>query len=178
MQQKQRVTYEDWMAELQLATTVDDNPGTRLPGMVTAASMMAKLAPNPKQARHDIALVLASKYQEEMGRANGNSMLTRPIEEKYDTVANVLFKSKFQNLLNYIYKHEPHLDPRNTNIQQGKTPPGFIGVETTYDEKTGEARPPLGFMTRPKRVNEETGEVEPGLGFLDEGHKRGGLGFL
>lgn len=169
-------SYEDWMKELQLATTLDDNLSTRLPGIITAASHMGKL--NPREARHDIALILAAKYTEEMGRANGNAMLTRTIDKKYDTAAKTLFNSRFSSLLNYVHKNEPNFDIQATNLAQGKTPPGFIGVQPTITDN-GEFRAPLGFMKKPARVNEETGEVEPGLGFLDDGPtKRGGLGFL
>jgi hypothetical protein len=139
--------------------------------------MMGKLSSNPKEARHDIALILAIKYKEEMGRANGRTMLTTPIEEKYDTIAKVLFKSKFKSLLNYVIKNEPGFDPRATSIAQGKTPLGFVGADATYDEK-GNVRAPLGFVKKPQTLDED-GNVQPGLGFLDEGNgSRGGLGFL
>ena len=138
---------------------------------------MIKLNPNLKEVRHDIALILAIKYKEEMGRANGRTMLTSPIERKYDILAKVLFKSKFKSLLNYVVINEPNFDLRATNAAKGITPPGFIGASVTYDEK-GKPRSPLGFMKKPVYLDEE-GNPQPGLGFLDDGSSsRGGLGFL
>jgi hypothetical protein len=164
MNNRQPQSYKDWMNELNIVTSAED--------MVAAAHMMGRL--NPKTAKHDIALVLASKYKTELSRTSGRSMLIRTIREKYDLVAKSLFNSRMQSLVGYVLKHEPGF-----NASHGKTTLGFVDSKIAYDDKGRISRTPLGFLKRPDSVDKD-GNIEPGLGFLDDGSSSigGGLGFL
>jgi len=161
-------TYDDWLSEIKFSNTVED--------IVNASAKAGKLNANKKAARHDIALVLADKYKAEMQRAHGRSMLTKTINKKFDKAANIMFKSKFSSLLDYVIKSEPSFDPKATNVSQGKTPLGFVNATNTLGDK-GAIRTPLGFIKKFTRISED-GSVETGLGFLDDGSGGGALGFL
>lgn len=153
--QRQPQSYEEWLSEIKFANTLEDSLGG--PGILTAAAQVARLNPSKDAARHDIALVLAAKYQGEMQRAGGRPMLVRIIEDKFDKISQMIFKSNFTSLYQYVIKNEPSFDPKATNLAQG-----------------GAA---LGFVKKPGRVNEK-GIVEKGLGFLEDNGPGGALGFL
>ena len=162
-------TYQDWLNEVNFSSKPQE--------MVYAGNMAGKLAPNKQTAQHDIALVLAEKYRQEVQRAKGNSMVVKSIKTKFNEVARDLFKSKFISLLNYVKQNEPSFDARATKTSEGLKPLGFIGAQATRDDK-GRLRSPLGFVKKPNRVGED-GKIEPGLGFLDEDNStHGSLGFI
>lgn len=150
-------TYQDWLNEL--------NFSAKVPEMVNAATNAAQAAMDKSAVRHDIALILATKYKKDIDRTAGNAMLVRAVEERYETVAQTLFKSRFSSLLNYVLKEEPNFDIQKKVENEGKTPLGFIKpVVTKADD--GTVRLPLGFMKKPTRTD-ESGNTQPGLGFLD-----------
>lgn len=162
-------SYQDWLNEINFSSKPQE--------MVHAGNMAGRLASDKKTAQHDIALVLAEKYRQEMVRAGGNVMVTRGIKNKYQEVARDLFKSDFGKILNYIRQKEPGYDPKSTKAAQGSSPLGFIKAKPTHDDR-GHIRAPLGFIKKPNKVS-ESGHVEPGLGFLDDdAPSHGTLGFL
>ena len=178
MRQKPQ-TYQDWLNELDLSAK-NVKGADHADAMIYAAKMAGKMNPNKKEARHDVALVLANIYRRETTGARGHPMVLRTIDAKFEKVSRSLFKSSFKALMNYVIKNEPSFDPRATVINQGKTPPGNIKANATFD-KDGRKRKPLGFLGPPEpRVNDKTGEAEPGLGYLasDAPPSGSSLGFL
>ena len=155
LQRRQPQSYEEWLSEIKFSNTLNDAPDG--PGILTAAMQVARLNSDKKAARHDIALVLADKYQGEMLRAGGRPMLIKIIEDNFNKIAAIIFKSKFSSVYNYVLENEPNFNPKATNRAAG-----------------GAA---LGFMKRPDRINKK-GAVEKGLGFLDDEGVGGALGFL
>jgi len=151
-------TYNDWLNELNFSVKEDD--------MIVAATNAGKLAADKNAARHDIALVLARKYQAEMRKNGKNGMVARDINERYEHVSQNLFKSKFDSLLAYVVKNEPEFDIRSTGEQAGKTTLGFVKATVTKDPRKGYDRTPLGFMRKPEGRVDPEGNIEPGLGFL------------
>jgi len=152
-------SYNDWLNELNFSINEDQ--------IINAATNVGKLAMDKNAARHDIALILAKKYQTEMNKNGLNGMIARDIKERYENVAQALFKSKFDSLLSYVVKNEPEFDIRTTVEQAGKTPLGFVKSTVTKDLK-GNARRPLGFARKPDPRVDGEGKVEPGLGFLND----------
>lgn len=162
-------TYQDWLNEINYASKPQE--------MVFAGNMAGKLATNKQTAQHDIALVLAEKYRQEVQRAKGNSMVVKSIKIKFNVVAKDLFKSKFGSLLNYVKQNEPSFDMRATKTAEGLKPLGFIGAQATWDDK-GRLRSPLGFVKKPNRKDKD-GNPQPGLGYLEEDNStHGTLGFI
>lgn len=153
-------SYQDWINELNFATKDQE--------MVKAAINAIQLAADKGTARHDIALVLAAKYKKDMDRTANNAMLVRAIDERYEIVAQSVFKSKFQSLINYVIKTEPdflrRFDPVAKAESDGKTPLGFI-KPAIHKNEDGSVRLPLGFMKSHGREDDK-GNIEPGLGFL------------
>jgi len=161
-------TYKDWLNEVNFSSKPQE--------MVQAGLMAGKLAPNKQTAQHDLALVLAEKYRQEVQRARGNSMVVKSIKAKFDEVARDLFKSKFSSMLNYVMQNEPSFDPQASRAAKGVAL-GFIGAKTTRDSD-GRVRNPLGFIKKPSGKG-AGGKAAPGLGFLEEDNStNGSLGFL
>jgi len=162
-------TYKDWLNEINFSSKPLE--------MVHAGNMAGKLAPDKKTAQHDIALVLAEKYRQEMIKAGGNVMVVRGIRDKYQEVSKKLFNINFPVILNYVKKNEPEYNIKKTKEAEGASPPGYIRPIVTEDEK-GRPRKPLGFVKKPVKKTED-GDIEPSLGFLaDDAPAHGGLGFL
>jgi hypothetical protein len=156
MQRRQPQSYEDWLSEIKFSNSLD--AALDGPGIIPAAMQAARMNPDKKAARHDVALVLADKYRGEIQRAGGRPMLIKVIDDKFDKIGQIIFKSKFSSIYKYVLENEPNFDPKATNLAKG-----------------GAA---LGFIKRPDRVN-DNGVVEKGLGFLNDDNVGGGaLGFL
>jgi hypothetical protein len=171
-------TYQDWLNELDLSAkraTGEDHATA----MIKAARMAGKLNPNKKEARHDVALVLANIYRRETTGARGHMMVLKAIEKKFNKVSKALFKSRFKALLNYVISKEPSFDPQATAVNQGKTRPGNIKANASLD-KEGRKRRPLGFLGATEPRVAEDGHIDYGLGFLGDDAPPSGssLGFL
>lgn len=150
MQRKQPQSYEEWLSEIKFSNSLED--------ILTAAAQASRLNPDKKAARHDVALVLADKYRGEMQRAVGKPIAIRVIDEKFDKIAGMIFKSKFLSVYNYVVENEPSFDPKATDLANG----GAV----------------LGYIKPQPRLNDK-GIAEPGLGFLDDDSVGGSsLGFL
>lgn len=143
MHQERPQTYEQWLSEIKFANSIEDTLDG--PGIITAAQQVGRLSPDKKAARHDIALVLADKYRGEAKRAGGRSMLINAINEKFDKISQILFKSNFQSLYNYVIANEPSFDPIATNLAKGGAKLGCMGAKCRVNEK-GVAQPGLGFL--------------------------------
>jgi len=157
MQGFQPRTYKDWLNELNFSITEDQ--------MIKAATNAGNLAMDKNMARHDIALILAHKYKTELKRTAGNEMVARDIEDRYENVAQTLFKSKFSAMMSYVIKNEPDFDLDYKVKSSGKVRLGFVQASVTTDER-GNARLPLGFAKKPDPRMDEEGKPERGLGFL------------
>ena len=154
MHQEQPQTYEQWLSEVKFSNTLEDSLSG--PGIITAAKQVGRL--NPQAARHDIALALADKYRGELRRAGSHPMMMRAVNEKFDRISQVLFRSSFQSLYNYVIKNEPSFDPTATNLAKGGAKLGCMGQQCKPDDQ---------------------GIIKPGLGFLGgESTGSGSLGFL
>lgn len=151
-------SYNDWLNELNFSINEQQ--------MINAATNAGKLSLDKNAARHDIALILAWKYRAEMKKNGKNGMVARDIQERYENVAQALFKSKFDSLLAYVVKNEPEFDVRSTVEQAGKSTLGFVKTSVTKDQK-GNDRLPLGFTRKPDTRLDAEGRPEPGLGFLN-----------
>jgi len=156
MHQERPQTYEQWLSEVKFSNTLEDGPNG--PGIITAARQVGRLNPDKKAARHDIALVLADKYRGEARRARGHQITIKAIDEKFNEISQILFKSSFQSLYGYVLKNEPSFDPTATNLAKGGAKLGCMGQQCRTNEK---------------------GVDQPGLGFLgDQSTGSGSLGFL
>jgi len=143
MHQERPQTYEQWLSEVKFSNTLEDTLSG--PGIITAAQQVGRLNPNKKAARHDIALVLADKYRGEAARAGGHPMLIRTIDEKFNKISQILFKSSFESLYNYVIKNEPSFDPVATNLAKGGAKLGCMGQKCRTNEQ-GVPQSNLGFL--------------------------------
>lgn len=144
---QQPVTYQDWLNVLQDSTKKED--------IITAARQAYFKINNPAQAQYDVALILSHMYQRELKNREGNAMVKRVIEDKFNFIANQLFQKDFHSIYQYMITQEPELNITKTMINKGKRPPGYVEPTKT---KSG---PPLGFIQATPRDTDS-----PPLGFL------------
>jgi len=108
---RQPQTYQEWLNEL--------NNSTQQARILECAVSAAKLAPSPKVAFHDAALVLANMYKREMNKAADNPVLERTIKSKFDTITQKLFQGPMSKVLEHVIATEPSFDPQASGIRQG-----------------------------------------------------------
>jgi len=160
-------TYQDWLNELNYATKPQE--------MIYTAQMASKVAPNRGAHRHDVALILAEKYKQDLLRGGDNAMVKRAVDQKFEEVANIVFQAQFSGILGYVLKAEPGFDLKTTAARKEGAGGSLGFVKSKASVRDGEVRTPLGFVGKPAAR-----KGEGSLGFLgdDSGISGGSLGYL
>jgi len=164
---RQPQTYNEWLNELNYATKPQE--------MIFAAQMAARVAPNRGAHLHDVALILAEKYKQDLLRGGDNAMVKRAVDQKFEEVSNIVFQAQFSGILGYVLKAEPGFDLKTTAARKEGAAGSLGFVKSKASVKDGKVRSPLGFVGKPAPRKGETS-----LGFLgdDSGISGGSLGFL
>lgn len=107
---RQPQTYQEWLDALNNTTQQGD--------MLKCAVAAAKLAPDPKTAFHDAALVIAGMYKREMTKAADSPIMERNVKNRFNYITQKLFQGPIDKVIEHILTTEPNFDPQASRFKQ------------------------------------------------------------